>query len=391
MAATSMTDKRGALVLGLAWALVLIVLAATAVSIQFFGQPAEETVVGVLPARPPVHETKQAAMPVPPPPPPAPAGPTVFETPPGGIVPAELSPAEKAAVAALPPPLQPQAQQTAPEQNPTVLPPLKGGTAVANPALLEKTPQGYLPRIADSGLTPMQAYAAPVAAANRPKIAIVVGGLGISARDTQAAINVLPPAVTLAFVPYFADVQNWVLLARQKGHEVLIQVPMEPYDFPDSDPGQYTLRTSSGEEANTKRLSWSLSRFTGYVGVTNMLGGRFLSEAGPLEPMMTYLMRRGLLFYDNGAATHSVAPEVAARLGVPFAQATNTIDSIQAAMEIDRRLADLETEARAKGKAVGSGFRYPVTVERVTLWSRTLPSRGFVLVPISAIVTAAKK
>jgi hypothetical protein len=151
------------------------------------------------------------------------------------------------------------------------------------------------------------------------------------------------------------------------------------------------LRTSVGEEANTRRLGWALSRFTGYVGVTNMLGGRFLSEAGPIEPMMTFLMRRGLLFYDNGAASHSVAPDVAARLGAPFAQATNTIDSIQAAMEIDHRLFDLENEARAKGKAVGSGFLYPVTVERVTLWARGLQGRGFVLAPISAIVATGKK
>jgi polysaccharide deacetylase 2 family uncharacterized protein YibQ len=122
-----------------------------------------------------------------------------------------------------------------------------------------------------------------------------------------------------------------------------------------------------------------------------MLGGRFLSEAAPLEPMMIYLMRRGLLFYDNGAATRSVAPQVAERLGAPFVQATATIDSIQAAMEIDHRLSDLETEARTKGKAVGSGFLYPVTVERVTLWARGLGSRGFVLAPISAIVPAAKK
>ena len=166
---------------------------------------------------------------------------------------------------------------------------------------------------------------------------------------------------------------------------------MEPYDFPDSDPGEHTLRTSAGEEANTQRLSWALTRFTGYVGVTNLLGGRFLSEPGPIEPMMTFLMRRGLIFYDNGAASHSVAPMVAERLGAPFVQATNTIDTIQASMEIDHRLADLEVEARTHGKAVGTGFRYPVTMERVTLWARGLQGRGFVLAPISAIVATGKK
>jgi polysaccharide deacetylase 2 family uncharacterized protein YibQ len=388
MAATSMTGNRGALVLGLAWALVLTVIAAGALAIQFFGSATDNDAV-VLTLEPDAKAKKAvAAAPVAPKPP---SGPVVFETPPGGILPATLSPAEQAAVAALPPPATPADSEITAQPHPVALPPVKGGLAVANPALLEKTPDGYMPRISDAGVTPMQAYAGAQPPANRPRIAIVITGLGLSASNTQAAINNLPPGVTLAFAPYLADVQNWVALARQKGHEVLLQVPMEPYDFPDSDPGEHTLRVSVGEEANTRRLSWALTRFTGYVGVTNMLGGRFLSEPGPIEPMMTFLMRRGLMFYDNGAASRSVAPMVAERLGAPFAQATNTIDSIQASMEIDHRLADLETEARTRGKAVGTGFRYPVTMERVTLWARGLPGRGFVLAPISAIVATGKK
>jgi polysaccharide deacetylase 2 family uncharacterized protein YibQ len=222
-------------------------------------------------------------------------------------------------------------------------------------------------------------------------VAIVISGLGISAKSTTAAINGLPSGVTLAFAPYANDVQRWVSLARMKGHEVLLEVPMEPYDFPDSDPGQYTLRTGVGEDTNTKKLTWSLTRFTGYVGVTNLLGGRMLTDANALEPMMAYMTRRGLLFFDNGSTLHSVAGDVAGRVGVPFAQATVTVDSIQAAMEIDRRLSELETEARTKGSAVGSGFLYPVTVERVNVWARGLSGLGLVLAPISAVVSAPKK
>ncbi len=98
--------------------------------------------------------------------------------------------------------------------------------------------------------------------------------------------------------------------------------------------------------------SGALTRFTGYTGVTNLLGGRFLSDPDSLEPVMTYLTRRGLLFYDNGAASHSSAPDVAARAGTSFAQATATIDKIQTAMEIDRELSELENAARVHGGRV---------------------------------------
>jgi uncharacterized protein len=277
---------------------------------------------------------------------------------------------------------------TAPPQAPPPI--VTQRTLVADPALIENTPQGPLPRIADDGTTPMRAYAAPVISTGKPRIAIVISGFGISSKAMQSALAQLPSGVTLAFLPYEGDVQNWVLQARQKGHEVLLEVPMEPYDFPDSDPGQYTLRSGVGEDTNTQKLVWAMTRFTGYAGVTNFLGGRFLSDPDALEPILTYLTRRGLLFYDNGMATHSVAPDVAERVGVPFAQATAVIDSIQAPMEIDHQLSELEDGARAKGSASGAGFLYPVTVDRVGKWAEGLAGRGFVLVPISAIVGQSK-
>ncbi|MEI9885742.1 MAG: divergent polysaccharide deacetylase family protein [Rhizomicrobium sp.] len=265
-----------------------------------------------------------------------------------------------------------------------------GRALVADPALIENTEGGPLPRIAADGTPPQRAYAGATLDNGHPRIAIVISGLGISAKATADALAKLPPQVTLAFAPYAQDVQRWVAEARREGHEVLLEVPMEPYDFPDSDPGPHTLRSGVGEDANTERLVWSLTRFTGYAGVTNLLGGRLMSDPDSLEPVMTYLSRRGLLFYDNGTASHSAAPEVAARSGVSFAQANATIDTIQTAMEIDRELSELENAARTRGVASGAGFIYPVTIERVGQWAQGLTGRGFVLVPASAIVLPKK-
>ena len=266
---------------------------------------------------------------------------------------------------------------------------MAGRALVADPALTENTQIGPLPRIADDGRKPMTAYAAP-ATSGKMRIAIVVSGLGISAKATGAALASLPAAVTLGFAPYAGDVQHWVTQARGAGHEVLLEVPMEPFDFPDSDPGPHTLRAGSDEGANAKRLNWALSRFTGYAGVTTLLGQRFLGDADALSPAMTQLSRRGLYFLDNGVVTQTVSPQTASRLGAPFAKAGTELDTIQTALEIDHRLAQLEDEARAHGSAIGSGFLYPVTLDRIAAWSKGLQARGFVLVPVSAIVSAPK-
>jgi uncharacterized protein len=270
--------------------------------------------------------------------------------------------------------------------------PLFAGKALlADPALIENTAQGPLPRISDDGRKPMTAYAAPaVLAGKKYKIAIVVNGLGMSAIATKTALDALPAAVTLGFAPYAGDVSQWVAQARERGHEVLLEIPMEPFDFPDSDPGPHTLRAGQAEDTNIERLTWALSRFTGYAGVTNLLGQRFLSDTDALSPILTNLNRRGLYFFDNGAASQSVLPTIASQLGLPAAQSGAALDTIQTALEIDHRLSELETQARANGSAVGSAFLYPVSVARIAEWARGLESRGFVLVPVSAIVTQPK-
>ena len=263
-----------------------------------------------------------------------------------------------------------------------------GRNLVVDPALIEPTQSGPLPRIGSDGRAPMLAYAGPLnVTAGRPRIAIVISGLGISARQTADALDILPAEVTLAFAPYASDVQRWVGEARKEGHEILVEVPMEAIEMPGSDPGPHTLRVDQDPDYNTQRLVWALTRFTGYTGVTNMQGSRFLSDDESLAPMLTYVAKHGLLFFDDGESRHSESAEVAGRVGVPFAQSSATIDSIPSAVEIDNKLAQLEEAARANGSAIGSAYVSPVTVQRIVLWASGLKSRGVSLVPTSAVVS----
>jgi polysaccharide deacetylase 2 family uncharacterized protein YibQ len=316
---------------------------------------------------------------------PPPARPAAVPNRAAEVAPTAPAPAETQAPAAV----AGQAAAVPPQIVPaTITKPVYAGKALlADPALIEQTSEGPLPRIADDGRTPMQAYAPPPPPLKgRKPIAIVVTGLGISAKATETALQGLPPGVTLAFAPYAGDVQRWVGEARRLGHEVLLEVPMEPYDFPDSDPGPHTLRPMLSEDGNMERLKWSLTRFTGYAGITNLLGGRFLANSDATAPMMTELARRGLFFYDGGTTTRSEAAGIASQIKAPYVESTITLDSIQSGMEIDQKLSELEARARVTGSASGTGFLYPVTIQRIAAWCRGLEGRGFVLVPASAIV-----
>jgi polysaccharide deacetylase 2 family uncharacterized protein YibQ len=240
-------------------------------------------------------------------------------------------------------------------------------------------PGGPLPVIAKDGRTPFQGYARPFHDNGKPKVALVVGGLGLNAAATRAAIERLPPEVTLSFVPYADGLQAWIDLARADGHEVLLEIPMEPLDYPNNDPGPSTLMANAPKEETVKRLDWLLSRATGYFGVTNYLGGKFVTVDSAMSLFTGALKARGLGFLDDGSAAHR------GMTGLPRASADAVVDEQLAADSIDRQLLALETSALQHGQALGAGFAYPVTITEVIRWAQGLAGRGYQLAPASAI------
>jgi polysaccharide deacetylase 2 family uncharacterized protein YibQ len=275
-----------------------------------------------------------------------------------------------------------------------VLVPAQGGAVAAiDPKLLEASRHGQIPKVSADGMRPLVAYARPVADnpanAKMPRIALVVTGLGISASSTAEALK-LPASISLAFAPYAGDLERIVSRARGEGHEVLLQVPMEPFDYPDNDPGPQTLLTSLSPEQNIDRMHWLMSRFQGYVGIANYMGSRFTASDVALAPVLREISKRGLMYLDDGSSPRSLASQIAGANSMPFAKAGIVVDAVPTPNEIDRALLRLETMARDNGLAVGVASALPVSLARIAKWAKGADSRGILLVPISAAVTKPK-
>ncbi|WP_431205671.1 divergent polysaccharide deacetylase family protein [Bradyrhizobium betae] len=278
----------------------------------------------------------------------------------------------------------------------------KGEAAAANapppvmagidPKLLEKSRYGMIPVVAGD-LKPFNVYAADAdraKAAKMPVVAILIGGLGVGAAKTTDAIMRLPPAVTLAFTPYGADPGKLAERARAQRHEIFLQIPMEPYDFPDNDPGPQTLLTSLTADQNMDRLYWHLSRMQGYAGLTNFMGARFVATEPAMQPIIREAAKRGLGFFDDGSSPRSIAPQAAAGAAMPFGKGDIAIDAVPTPAEIDRALNKLESMARERGTAVGTASALPVSIERIGAWTKTLSDRGILLVPLTTAMLKSK-
>lgn len=248
-------------------------------------------------------------------------------------------------------------------------------------------PGGQLPVIGPGGMTASQAYARPFhPQADKPAIAMVVGGLGLMQDITNKAIEELPPEITLSFVPYTPDLQQWINKAREYGHEVMVELPMEPFGYPDTDPGPQTLLSSASSAENTRRLEWLLSRATGYFAVTNYMGSKLTASQTALTPIMRNLHNRGVAFIYDGETRRSTLRDVAKAQSLDWTTADRIVDSKRTSSDIDEQLLRLEALAIQNKSAIGMGFSWPITIQQIKEWAGTLPAKGYQLAPASAVL-----
>ena len=292
---------------------------------------------------------------------------------------------------------QPQQQDNAPSEDQARLPPDEPMVVVAPhrplkkapiDAVTEKTDQGPLPRIAENGKKPFDVYSQvtplAVSSSDRPKIALVLGGMGLNAGLTKQAIEALPGDVTLGFAPYGDNLQAQVNQARASGHEILLQVPMEPVGYPGNNPGPSTIMSDAKPEQNLAALNWLMSRFAGYSGITNYMGARLLVTEDALRPLMKEVKARGLVYLEDASVNMTLSPKVSQDLRLPMQRATMVIDADPTAPAINAALQKLEQQARQNGSVIATGSGLDVTIETVAEWAKTLQEKGILLVPVSA-------
>jgi uncharacterized protein len=253
-------------------------------------------------------------------------------------------------------------------------------------ALVEETEKGMLPMVAPDGRKAWEVYARPFEGDTKlPRIAIIMTRMGISRSLTEAAALALSPEISFSFSPAASNLDDQVAMAQRAGHEIFLDIPMEPFGYPANDPGPYTLLTSLSAVDNLNRLESMLGRTVGYAGVIGVKGSQFTTDEEALTPVLSVLKERGLMYVDSAATSRTIALEIAGTIQLPRAVANANIDDNPAVAEMQRRFAALERTAQRTGYALGVIPPLPLTIDLLVAWSATLAERGFVLVPATAI------
>jgi uncharacterized protein len=255
-------------------------------------------------------------------------------------------------------------------------------------ALTEKAPEGELPKISAKGKRPWRVYAKPfTAAVNEPLVAVIVGDLGMDHTSGQQALK-LDQHFTYSFSPYGVESEVWARTARSRGHEILLDLPMQAEDFPASDPGPLGILFSLKAEDNVKRARIAMSKVQGYVGLLAPMNAAMPESV--IKPVLSDIAARGLLFVRTASAIHaSGGGELQDSAGLTPVTASLTIDADPSEAAIRARLSELVALAQKDGQALGIARALPVTLEMLQQWHKELAAQGVRLAPVSALAERA--
>jgi len=224
-----------------------------------------------------------------------------------------------------------------------------------------------------------------VAAPKPARVGVLVRGLGRGDQESLDAVSTLPSAVSLAFLPYASESRRLASEARARGHEVIVQLPLEPADYPQTNPGPETLLTTLPPEENANRLQALLRRFEGHSGVTNLTGGKMLQSRASLKPLLQEIKSRGLVYVGESNNSHATVRQIARELNLRYGAAQVTIDAQATPEAIDKQLQRLVQVARERGGAIGMASANAETIRQLREWSQTLAAQNITLVPVGAL------
>lgn len=224
----------------------------------------------------------------------------------------------------------------------------------------------------------------PVPSGKRPRVALIIDDLGYDKKIAENffRLNINLTASILPHSPFQGKIAR---MARSRGLEIMLHLPMEPVEYPDVNPGPGTLLSSMSPDELISQLKENLDTMPGVKGVNNHMGSKLTADSTQMYQIFSVLKSRGLFFIDSRTTSDSMGQPSARLFQVPFAQRDVFIDHFQKPDFIRRQIKELVRIAKSNGQAVGILHPHSMTYR---ILQEMLPElqKQVQLVPASNIV-----
>ena len=220
----------------------------------------------------------------------------------------------------------------------------------------------------------------------RPRVIVIIYGLGLSRTTTENALS-LPAEVSLSFSPYANGVAEWTTKANDLGYEILMDIPLEPTNYPKSDPGPYGLLLESDDKKNIDQLNTliSLSEHK-FFGLVAPIDEKFTFNEDKIIPILQELKNQNLTFIYTNKPRNYFLPQTAKKLGLSIIAEDVILDADLSDEAIQEAIKNAEIVAAEKGFVVVIARPYQVSVKHLHKWLRSFQEKGLLLIRLSEIL-----
>ena len=157
-------------------------------------------------------------------------------------------------------------------------------------------------------------------------VAVVVDDVGYDERALETLARWEAP-FAVAVIPSAPFASRAVLLAREKGWDLLVHLPMEPESGPSE---AEAIGVRDDDDAIRGRVLAALAKTPGAIGINNHQGSKATADARVVRAVLGVVKEKGLFFLDSRTTNASVAGAEAAAMRVPFLARDVFLDDVAA-------------------------------------------------------------
>ncbi|HTY77281.1 MAG TPA: divergent polysaccharide deacetylase family protein [Candidatus Bathyarchaeia archaeon] len=228
------------------------------------------------------------------------------------------------------------------------------------------------------------APAPPAGAVGAPRIAVVVDDLG-ARRDVFDGLREIHRPLTVAVLPGL-PLSEWTAReAMQSGMEVLLDLPMEPYRFPEVDPGPGALLMAMSAQELQTQIGAHLASVPGAVGVTNHMGSRMTEDRTRMRTVLEVIGGRRLFLLDGLTSNLSVAYDEAKAQGLRAGRRQVIVDHAAGESGDRVRWDEVAWWAESRGEVIVIAHGHPLTARLLREYVPRWEAKGMRLVPVSQL------
>lgn len=221
----------------------------------------------------------------------------------------------------------------------------------------------------------------------RKQIAIIVDDFGNYNGPLLQDFIRTNPAVTFAIMPDTKHGREVLEGAKANGHECIIHIPMEPLDYPKSNPGTNAIYVQLSPREIENRMEDYIHQLPGCVGANNHMGSFASADPAVMQAVMRVLKRNNLYFVDSRTTSESVAYTIAQKSLVQAYKRDLFIDEPNLSeANLRKQLASLQQLRSSQDYAVVIMHCHTKQhLDYLNRFLRSVPALGYDVVPISKL------